>query len=197
MHFSFEDLHEVINALTTALDAKSHYTCGHSERVAEYALLLARAMKLDRQQQQRIHIGAHLHDIGKIGIPDSVLDKPGKLTPAEVLLMKGHPAIGDKIISQVAIFQQFVTVVRSHHERFDGSGYPDGLAGAAIPLEARIVAVADSLDAMVSTRPYRRAYDLAAAVREIECCQKSQFDPEVVAALLTLYKNEQLLLPVS
>ena len=89
MHFSFEDLHEVINALTTALDAKSHYTCGHSERVAEYALLLARTMKLDRQQQQRIHIGAHLHDIGKIGIPDSVLDKPGKLTPAEVLLMKG------------------------------------------------------------------------------------------------------------
>ena len=197
MHFSFEDLHEVINALTTALDAKSHYTCGHSERVAEYALLLARAMKLDRQQQQRIHIGAHLHDIGKIGIPDSVLDKPGKLTPAEFLLIQRHPAIGDKIISQVEIFQQFVTVVRSHHERFDGSGYPDGLAGAAIPLEARIVAVADSLDAMVSTRPYRRAYDLAAAVREIECCQKSQFDPEVVAALLTLYKNEQLLLPVS
>ena len=97
----------------------------------------------------------------------------------------------------MAIFQQFVTVVRSHHERFDGSGYPDGLAGAAIPLEARIVAVADSLDAMISTRPYRRAYDLAAAVREIEHCQKSQFDPEVVAALLTLYKNEQLLLSVS
>lgn len=184
---TFDDLHEVVDALTTALDAKSHYTSGHSERVADFSLLLAQELNLSSVEQKRIHIGAHLHDIGKIGIPDSVLNKAGKLTDIEFAQIKQHPVIGDEIIGKIKIFNEVCDIVRFHHERFDGKGYPDRLKGTDIPLGARIVAVADSLDAMISSRPYRVSYELSTAIAEIQRCRSTQFDPSIVDILLKLY----------
>lgn len=185
----FEDLHEMVNALTAALDAKSHYTSGHSERVAEFSLLLAQGMELSFREQQRIHIGAHLHDIGKIGIPDAVLNKTGRLTDTEFAEIRQHPVIGAKIVGQVKIFEGVIDIVRFHHERFDGKGYPDGLTGSDIPLGARIVAVADALDAMISSRPYRAVYKFEKALAEIKSCRGSQFDPAIVDILLKMHSK--------
>ena len=184
---TFNDLHEVVNALTTALDAKSHYTCGHSERVAEFSLLLAKGLALSLPEQRRIHIGAHLHDIGKIGIPDAILNKAGKLTDAEFQIMQQHPIIGDNIIRKIKVFHDIVDIIRFHHERFDGKGYPDGLIGTSIPIGARIVAVADALDAMISCRPYRSAYSFEAALAEVSRCSGTQFDPLIVSRFRELH----------
>lgn len=186
---TFEDLHEVVDSLTAALDAKSHYTCGHSERVADFSLLLAQGLRLSPQEQQRIHIGAHLHDIGKIGVPDAILNKSGKLTEQEFEIMRQHPEMGDKIIGKIKIFQDITDIVRCHHERFDGNGYPNGLTGMEIPLGARIVAVADSLDAMISLRPYRTVFSFGEALQEIQRCRNTQFDPDVVDVLLEQYQR--------
>ena len=186
---TFNDLHEVVNALTTALDAKSHYTCGHSERVAEFALLLSKGLALSLPEQRRIHIGAHLHDIGKIGIPDAILNKTGKLTSVEFQIMQKHPLIGDNIVRKMKVFHDIVDIVRFHHERFDGNGYPDGLSGTRIPIGARIVAVADALDAMISCRPYRSAYSFEAALEEVSRCSGTQFDPLIVNKLLELHRH--------
>lgn len=186
---SFNDLHEVVDSLTAALDAKSHYTCGHSERVAEFSLLLAQGMGLSLQEQQRIHIGAHLHDIGKIGIPDAILNKNGKLTAEEFLLMRQHPEIGNKIINKIRIFRGIADIIHFHHERFGGGGYPDGLHGTDIPLGARIVAVADSLDAMISFRPYRAVFSFREAMQEIQRCRGTQFDPDVVDVFWDIYNK--------
>lgn len=185
----FEDLHEMVNALAAALDAKSHFTSGHSERVAEFSLLLAQGMALSEYEQQRIHIGAHLHDIGKIGIPDAVLNKPGRLTAVEFAEIRQHPVIGANIVGQVKVLRKVIDIVRFHHERFDGRGYPDGLQGSNIPLGARIVAVADALDAMISFRPYRTAYTLKDAFAEIKSCRGSQFDPDIVDVLFDMYSK--------
>lgn len=190
----FEDLHEVVNALTTALDAKCHYTCGHSERVAEYSLLLAQKLAVSDSEQQLIHMGAHLHDIGKIGIPDHILNKPGKLTPEEYQQMQMHPLIGEKIVGEMKIFRSLCQIIRSHHEHFDGCGYPDGCAGDEIPFGARVVAVADALDAMVSFRAYRKkTYTFAAAIAEISAFRGTQFDPVVVTALCQLQAEQAFL----
>lgn len=186
-----EDLHDVVDALSAALDAKSSYTCGHSERVADLSLQLSRQLRLPKEEQERIHIGAHLHDIGKIGIPDAILNKPGKLTDSEFSQMRKHPVIGCYIISKVRVFKPVNDIVRHHHERFDGRGYPDGLKGDDISIGARIVAVADSFDAMISERPYRLARSLDDVLIEIQKCKGSQFDPQVVAALMELC-DEQL-----
>lgn len=192
-HFTVDDLHEMVDALTTALDAKSSYTYGHSDRVAGLALDIARYMGLSQEEQLRIHIGAHLHDIGKIGIPDVILNKQGKLTVEEFAIIRQHPEIGDKIVSKIKVFQSVTDIVRHHHERFDGKGYPDHLQGRDISLGARIVAVADAFDAMVSVRAYRTAFTLKQAIEETQRCQGTQFDPDIVAVLVDLAKKAKLI----
>ena len=183
----------MVDALTTALDAKNSYMCGHSERVAMLSLLLASRMGLSASEQTRIHIGAHLHDIGKIGIPDVILNKKGKLTADEFGIICQHPAIGDNIVGKLKLFHSVADIVRHHHERFDGKGYPDGLQGQEISLGARIVAVADAFDAMTSTRAYRTAFTLSQAIEETKRCQGTQFDPNIVAILVDLAAQDKLL----
>lgn len=180
------DLHDMVEALTAALDAKNSYTCGHSGRVAELSLRITRQLKLPLAEQDRIHVGAHLHDIGKIGIPDAILDKPGRLNSQEMEMIKTHPVIGDQIIGKTRLFQSVADIVRHHHERYDGKGYPDGLRGDEIPLGARVVAVADAFDAMTSPRPYRPAMDATAALNELVRCRNSQFDPMLVDVFVRL-----------
>lgn len=189
---TLDDLHEVVEALALALDAKNSCMCGHSERVAELALLLAAELGFSPEEQMKIHIGAHLHDIGKIGIPDSILNKEGKLTKEEFDLIREHPVIGDSIVGRIQAFRSIADIVRYHHERYDGKGYPDGLQGEEIPIEARIVAVADSFDAMTTVRTYRRAVSLKEALSEIVRCRSTQFDPVVVDALLQLAAENKL-----
>lgn len=189
---TLDDLHEVVEALALALDAKNSCMCGHSERVAELALLLAAKLGFSPEEQMKIHIGAHLHDIGKIGIPDSILNKEGKLTKDEFALIREHPVIGDSIVGRIQAFRSIADIVRYHHERYDGKGYPDGLLGEEIPIEARIVAVADSFDAMTTVRSYRRAVPLKEALAEIVRCRATQFDPVVVDALVQLATENKL-----
>lgn len=189
---TLDDLHEIVDALSAALDAKSSCMCGHSERVADLSLLLARRMGLPLAEQERIHIGAHMHDIGKIGIPDAILNKPGRLDEAEFALIRQHPEIGGNIISKVKVFHSVIDIVRHHHEHFDGNGYPDGLCGERISLGARIVAVADAFDAMTTMRTYRSALSIERAMTEMCRCRGSQFDPVVVDVLTALVEKNEL-----
>jgi putative nucleotidyltransferase with HDIG domain len=196
--FTLDDLHDIVDALSAALDAKSSFMCGHSERVAELSLLLAKGLRLPVAEQKMIHIGGHLHDIGKIGIPDSILNKPGKLTEAEFAMIRQHPVVGDTIVGKVKVFHSITNIVRHHHERFDGKGYPDGLRGEEISLGARIVAVADAFDAMTSIRTYRSKLSLRDAIEETKRCRGSQFDPNIVDTLTVLAdKNELMMTKVS
>ncbi|MBP2651406.1 MAG: metal dependent phosphohydrolase [Firmicutes bacterium] len=189
---TFEDLHEVVEALSMALDAKNSCMCGHSERVAELSLLLAKSMGLSEAEQVRIHIGAHLHDIGKIGVPDAILTKPGRLTVGEFATIRLHPEIGSNIVVKVKILHSIIDIVRHHHERVDGNGYPDGLGGDKISLGSRIVAVADAFDAMTTPRAYRKELSLTEAIEETIRCRGSQFDPAVVDGLIALAGNNKI-----
>jgi putative two-component system response regulator len=176
---------ETVTALATALESKDTGTRAHSARVQRYALCLAQALDPDVADDPSIGYGFLLHDVGKIGIPDSILLKPGPLTDAERRRMETHTILGEQMLGGVAFLQgRGLRVVRSHHERWDGGGYPDGLTGTEIPPCARIFAVADALDAMTSDRPYRKAMSWAAAGREIVAQSKKQFDPEVVQAFI-------------
>lgn len=177
---------ETIRTLASAVDAKDSYTYGHSETVTKYAVAIAREMKLPRGEIRNIEIASRLHDIGKIGIPEQILNKPRKLDRQEWEIIKHHPRIGVSILKSASSLADIVPIVLYHHEHFDGSGYPDGLAGRVIPLGARILAVADAFCAMRSDRPYRRALSLEAAVRELREKSGSQFDPEVVEAFLNV-----------
>ncbi|WP_312516622.1 HD-GYP domain-containing protein [Anaerospora sp.] len=190
--FTVDDLHEIVDALSTAVDAKDPYTHGHSERVAHLAIAIARTMGMTREQQSILHIGAHLHDVGKIGVPDAVLCKPGRLTDEEYAAIKMHSMIGYNIVRKVRILHPVATIVRSHHERMDGRGYPDGLQGEEIPMEARIVAVADSYDAMTSQRLYKVCVSPAEAVNEVKRCAGTQFDADVVEAFNQLFASGAL-----
>jgi putative nucleotidyltransferase with HDIG domain len=178
---------DLVQALTAALDAKSSYTRGHSDRVAELSWALARELGLGASKSESVRIAGHLHDIGKIGIPDTIIGKPGPLEPGELLTMKRHTVIGASLIEQVSHLREFASSVRSHHERWDGRGYPDGLVGEAIPLEARIICIADSYDAMTSARSYREQVEGKAAVAEIVRCAGKQFDPGLVEAFKRLF----------
>lgn len=191
-HMHLNDLHEIVEALAAALDAKSSCMCGHSERVAELSLRLAQQLGLTVKEQARIHIGAHLHDIGKIGVPDVILNKPGKLTDDEFAVIRQHPEMGSHIVGKVKVFRPVVDIVRHHHERFDGKGYPDGLKGKDISLGARIVAVADAFDAMTTLRAYRQVFSYSEAIAEVRRCRGTQFDPEVVDALISLTESPEL-----
>ncbi|WP_427366393.1 HD domain-containing phosphohydrolase [Candidatus Caldatribacterium saccharofermentans] len=179
----FENL---LVALARALEYYDSATLKHSEVSAEYALLIARRLGLEGRRAKSIRWASLVHDIGKIFIPQSILRKPGPLTPEEYELVKLHPLKGEEILKSVRGLEDVARIVRHHHERFDGLGYPDGLAKEAIPLEARIVAVVDAFEAMTSNRPYRRAMSIAEAIAELKRCAGTQFDPEVVKAAVAV-----------
>ncbi|MGV3621980.1 MAG: HD domain-containing phosphohydrolase [Archangium sp.] len=173
-------------ALVTALDAREHETSDHSQRVVEYTVAIANVMGIKSPELDEIGRGALLHDIGKIGVPDAVLLKPGKLTPEEWVEMRKHPDIGFSMIAPIPFLAIPSQIVLSHQERWDGQGYPRGLKGNEIHIGARIFAVADTLDAMTSDRPYRKGTTFANAIAEIKRCGGTQFDPDVVKAFLDI-----------
>jgi response regulator RpfG family c-di-GMP phosphodiesterase len=172
-----------IQALAEALEVKDPYTRGHSIRVSRYSSAIARTMGFAPELVRQLELGGQVHDIGKIGVREDVLNKPSRLTDEEYQHIMTHPVVGWKILSPlISDVPLILNVVRSHHERFDGRGIPDRIGGTEIPLEARIAAVADAFDAMTSVRPYRQGLSQADAVAEIERCAKAQFDPKVVEA---------------
>jgi response regulator RpfG family c-di-GMP phosphodiesterase len=179
-----------LRALARAVDAKSPWTAGHSERVTEKALQIGRAMGLTPEALDDLHRGGLLHDIGKIGIPVSILDKPGKLNDEEFQLIRSHSGMGARILEPIAAYAKAIPTVLQHHEHFNGRGYPDGLAGEEISLGARILAVADVYDALVSDRPYRAGMDQGRVIGIIKEEAGKQFDPNVVEAFLEVVRQE-------
>lgn len=173
-------------ALSSALDVRDTETEGHARRVVRYMQLIADILAVPVSEHATLRRGALLHDIGKIGVPDHILRKPGPLTDAEWTTMHRHPDLGARIIGNVPFLEDVATIIRAHHERWDGEGYPQGLAGEAIPLGARIFAVADSFDAMTADRPYRRGRPLEEALAEVERCAGTQFDPAVARVFLSV-----------
>ena len=180
---------KTIEALTSAVEARHAETQAHTQRIRDTALALADAMKLSPELRRRVQLGAILHDVGKIGVPDAILLKPGPLNEAEAATMREHPDIGARLLSGVDFLQPALSVVRHHHERWDGTGYPLGLKGKQIPVEARIVALCDAFDAMTSDRPYRPAVSVEAACREIEDCAGTHFDPEMTNLLVSIVRS--------
>ncbi len=175
-----------VRALSNAVEARDAYTSKHAERVTAYALEIANALGASLSDAEEIEFGFLLHDVGKVAIPDAILYKPGPLTDKERALMEQHPLIGAEIVRGIDFLGSAAHVVRSHHERWDGGGYPDGLAGERIPLAARVFAVADVLDAVTTERPYRPASILTVARSMIVEQSGQQFDPSVVAAFQTI-----------
>jgi ribonuclease P protein subunit RPR2 len=175
-----------VRALSNAVEARDAYTGKHAERVAAYGIEIARAVGLPHPEAPEMEFGFLLHDIGKVAVPDSILYKPGALTSEERALMSRHPAVGAEIISGIEFLSEAAEVVRFHHERWDGMGYPDGLAGEQIPVTARVFAVADVLDALTTDRPYRPAFPLRQARAMIVQESGSHFDPAVVLAFRTI-----------
>jgi len=175
-----------ITALAYALEAKDSYTSGHSQKVTDISVALAKELGMLQNFIEQLKLAGVVHDIGKIGVKESVLNKPGKLTHKESQHMRSHPEIGEHILKPVVEDEEILKMVRHHHEHYDGGGYPDGTRGEQISLGARIVAVADAYDAMTSERPYRKAMGSEKACAEIKRCIGSQFDPEVVRALLKI-----------
>lgn len=187
LHDDLDTSESILFSLAQALEAKDFYTRGHSERVAELAVKLAMTMGFSEREEENMRRGGLLHDIGKIGIKESILLKPGKLTEEEMAHIRSHPARGYDICSPLKTLKPCLPIIRSHHERYDGDGYPDGLKGEKIPLKARITAVADAFDAMTTDRPYRKgmAVDIALKIFENEI-DSGQWDPNVVKALMKI-----------
>lgn len=180
---------ESIETLRYTVEAKDTYTRGHSDRVSAYSVLLGEKLGLSEKELNDLKIGGLFHDIGKIGVPDSILLKDSKLTDDEYSEIKNHPAIGAHILSNATIFSNIIPIVKHHHERFDGFGYPGKLKGEEIPYLARITAVADAFDAMTSKRTYRNSLPLDIVKAEIEKCKGTQFDPECADAFLDILNN--------
>jgi len=183
---------QTIRALAEAVDAKDAYTRGHSERVGVYASRIARELGLRKEMIERVYIAGLLHDVGKIGVPDHIITKPDRLTPDEYREIQKHPEIGARILEPVEFLRNVVPCVRHHHEWYDGceAGYPQRLRGDQIPLPSRIILVADTVEAMTSDRPYRRALPLETVVSELHKYSGSQFDPNAVEAFLRLIEIE-------
>jgi len=182
---------ETIKALSNAVDAKDPYTNGHSHRVAHYSEKIANKMGLSQKSIDIIKTAAILHDIGKIGIDDHILNKPGNLTPTELAVVQQHPIIGAKILQDVDFLREVTKIIKHHHERYDGTGYPDGLKGGEIPIEAAILAVADAFDSMTSNRPYRSAISFNNALNIIYNEAGKQFNPIVVKSLKDLIEENR------
>lgn len=182
----------LMKALAKSLDSRDAYTACHSENVARYASLIANEMKLPKKECDAVYIGARLHDIGKIGVPEMILTKPAKLNDDEFEIIKKHPVIGYDTVKHVPLFQKngVLDMILFHHERYDGKGYPYGLQGDQIPRGARIIALADSMDAMLSSRTYRKKMGVEYALHEVRSNRGKQFDPDVVDALLAVFEKE-------
>jgi putative nucleotidyltransferase with HDIG domain len=180
---------ETVTAMADAVERRDPYTGGHLHRVVAYSMVLGEELGLPPAELETLRLGATLHDIGKIGVPDGVLLKPGPLDAAEAEVMRRHTVDGAAIVSRIESLKPLVPIVRNHHERLDGNGYPDGLSGDHIPLAARIVAVADTFDAMTTSRPYRRALVAEAAANEIRRVAGSHLCPTVASAFDRLYSG--------
>ena len=181
---------DTIGILRHTVEAKDPYTRGHSDRVSEYSVLIGKKLGLDEQTLHTLRIGGLFHDIGKIGIPDSILLKESKLDDEEYSQIKNHPTIGVHMLGDAQIFKDIIPIVKHHHERYDGRGYPSQLKGEDIPYIARIVAVADTFDAMTSKRSYRDALPLSVVKEEIEKCTGTQFDPKIAPVFLDILNND-------
>ncbi len=179
-------IHELVDTVISVLDARDPYTYEHSWRVAHLAELIAKKMNIDEKWVDLIHMAAHLHDIGKVAVPDDVLNKPDRLTIDEFEIMKSHPRIGYNIVNKIDVLQETSLYILHHHERWDGRGYPCGLKGKEIPLGARIITIADSFDAMTSARSYQTGISIEDAFKEIKRCRGAQFCPEVVDVFMKL-----------
>jgi HD-GYP domain-containing protein (c-di-GMP phosphodiesterase class II) len=180
-----------VRALANAVEARDAYTGKHAERVAAYGMGIAAAGGMSIADDPEIEFGFLLHDVGKVGVPDAILFKPEPLTDAERAIMERHPVIGSEILRDIDFLGEAKLVVRSHHERWDGKGYPDGLAGEDIPLAARVFSVADTFDALTTDRPYRPGMDMERAIEIVVANAGTQFDPGVVAAFMAV-RREQL-----
>jgi len=184
-----QQFHDIIDCLVTAIEVKDGYTSGHSTRVADLSNDIAVAMDLKGAQLENVHIAAHLHDIGKLGIPETILNKKGRLSSYEWEQVRMHPEDGYRILSKSRILMPIAEIVLHHHERWDGKGYPYGLKGKHIPLGSRIIAVAGSIDAMVSKRPYREALSWEFCMEEIENNIGVMYDPYVVKTVKKIYHS--------
>lgn len=180
---------ESIETLRFTVDAKDPYTRGHSDRVSEYAVLIGKYLNLSENDIKLLKIGGLFHDIGKIGVPDAILLKTDRLTNDEYSEVKNHPAIGAHILSNASIFQDILPIVKHHHERYDGKGYPGKLTGEKIPYLARIAAIADTFDAMTSKRAYRDSLDIKIVKEEFQNCKGTQFDPKLADLFLDILNN--------
>ncbi len=180
---------ESIETLRYTVEAKDTYTRGHSDRVSEYSVLIGKRLNLSEEDLENLRIGGLFHDIGKIGIPDAILLKESKLTDDEYSEIKNHPAIGKHILSNAKIFENIIPIVMHHHEKYDGTGYPEKLKGENIPYLARIAAVADTFDAMTSKRSYRDALPLDVVIAELKKNSGTQFDPKILEIFLDIIEN--------
>ncbi len=190
-----EDIHvnyfNTMHTLVLAIEARDPYTRGHTERVTKYAMEVARVLKMHETELETLRYAAEVHDIGKISIPDFILNKPGRLTPAERAMIELHPVKGAEILDPLDFLRPAIPIVRHHHERFDGTGYPDGLGRDRIPLMSRILACADSFDAMTSERPYRRRkLSIDEALTEIKNNSGSQFDPHIAQLFIKTIQTQ-------
>jgi putative nucleotidyltransferase with HDIG domain len=181
----------ILSMLSGAIEARDSYTRGHSARVTQLAETVARRLGWSEERLASLRVGGPLHDIGKLGVSDDVLSKEGRLDEDEFAQIREHPKIGAKILLRVAAFREALPYVLYHHERWDGKGYPSGRAGDEIPVEARVLAIADAFDAMTSDRPYRRALTRAQALAEVERCAGTQFDPEIARIFLEVFGREE------
>jgi putative nucleotidyltransferase with HDIG domain len=182
----------IIRSLSEAIEAKDIYTRGHSERVMKYGIKIAEKMNLDEEYIEKIKYAGILHDVGKIGIPENILQKNGGLTEEEYAIIKTHPEKGAKILSHMSSLKEITEIVRYHHERIDGKGYPEGLEGDKIPLGARILAIADTFDAMTSDRPYRKGLPLEIVKSEILTNKNKQFDGEIAELLIEMLEKKEI-----
>lgn len=181
-----------MESLATALEARDEYTRGHSSRVCELSLLIGERLGLSQDALEELRVGTILHDIGKIGVPDAILNKRGRLTAEEFSIMKQHPVIGYEICRPLMLSEGVLMIIRNHHEKLDGSGYPDGLKGGELPLSLRIVCVADAFDAMSSRRPYRGTMTTQAVLSELSRCAGTQFDPVIVETLKGIMSTDRI-----
>jgi HD-GYP domain-containing protein (c-di-GMP phosphodiesterase class II) len=186
-HFHFDD--PAVRVLIRALEMRDPFTLGHAERVADMSVAVAERLRWEEEQIDGLRIGALLHDLGNLGVADQILNKVGRLTPEEIAKMQAHTRLGALLVEGIPALEPALPIILFHHERWDGAGYPKRLLGADIPVEARIVAIADSYDAMVSTRSYRRSLTGEEAIRELKRASGYQFDPSLLSIFLDVLSN--------